>query len=238
MKKDGQDWLFTFGNVERILNSSSTIYVEDEAQHGVEMTNELYEEISSIVSTANHKSLRTLGIARKRLFPNEVEEHLEGGGDEVYPVEQSGLTFLGIVALKDPLRKDVKEAVRVMRGAGITVRMVTGDTRDTAVAIARECGILHDHRVTNAVALGDEFYKAVGGLAHLCKNCEKKGNTHRIDMEERKESDKKLCPTCGEELQATAGDMDAFKKIEPNLRVIASCRPIDKYLLVAALKYM
>ena len=54
------------------------------------------------------------------------------------------LTFLGIIGIKDPLRKEVPDAVETCKGAGIFVRMVTGDNIDTAITIARECGILTD----------------------------------------------------------------------------------------------
>ena len=54
-------------------------------------------------------------------------------------VSTRGCIIVGII---DPLRADVKEAVRKCQGAGITVRMVTGDNLDTAKAIARQCGIL------------------------------------------------------------------------------------------------
>jgi magnesium-transporting ATPase (P-type) len=46
------------------------------------------------------------------------------------------------VGIIDPLRSDVKEAVRIAQNAGVTVRMVTGDNLATACAIARQCGIL------------------------------------------------------------------------------------------------
>jgi Ca2+-transporting ATPase len=46
------------------------------------------------------------------------------------------------VGIKDPVRPGVKDAVRLCHEAGIKVRMVTGDNLNTAIAIARECGIL------------------------------------------------------------------------------------------------
>jgi Ca2+-transporting ATPase len=60
------------------------------------------------------------------------------------------------LGIKDPLRPGAKEAVRLCREAGIKVRMVTGDNLHTAMAIARECGILIDDRETIE---GPEFRK-------------------------------------------------------------------------------
>jgi Ca2+-transporting ATPase len=60
------------------------------------------------------------------------------------PIPNEGFVLVSIVGIKDPLRPGAKEAVRLCREAGINVRMVTGDNLHTAMAIARECGILID----------------------------------------------------------------------------------------------
>ena len=54
------------------------------------------------------------------------------------------LTFLGLLAMKDPLRPEAKEAVTTCGEAGIRTVMITGDHKDTAVAIARELGLLEN----------------------------------------------------------------------------------------------
>jgi Ca2+-transporting ATPase len=50
--------------------------------------------------------------------------------------------LIGIIGIADPIRAEVPEAVRTAREAGITVKMITGDALPTAVAIAKEAGIL------------------------------------------------------------------------------------------------
>lgn len=52
--------------------------------------------------------------------------------------------ILGIVALQDPPRSEVKDSISKCRDAGISVIMITGDVKETAQAIALEIGILHD----------------------------------------------------------------------------------------------
>jgi Ca2+-transporting ATPase len=47
-----------------------------------------------------------------------------------------------MVGIKDPLRDGIKRAVQLCHGAGVRVRMVTGDNINTAIAIAKEAGIL------------------------------------------------------------------------------------------------
>jgi len=65
-------------------------------------------------------------------------------GWEENPPDTENLILDAIVGIIDPLRGDVKEAVRIAQSAGVMVRMVTGDNINTAKAIARDCGILTD----------------------------------------------------------------------------------------------
>src|SRR5262249_46850542 len=55
---------------------------------------------------------------------------------------EHGLVFVGFVAIRDPLRDDVYEAVEQCRQAGIEVKMITGDNVETARAIGAEIGLL------------------------------------------------------------------------------------------------
>lgn len=57
---------------------------------------------------------------------------------------EANLTLLSVAGIKDPIRPETAEAVRLLRQAGVVVRMVTGDNKLTAEAIAREAGILED----------------------------------------------------------------------------------------------
>jgi Ca2+-transporting ATPase len=62
-------------------------------------------------------------------------------------VPENNFTLVSICGIKDPVRKEVPNAVRECQMAGITVRMLTGDNILTAQHIARECGILDDSGV-------------------------------------------------------------------------------------------
>ena len=61
------------------------------------------------------------------------------------PDEGTPLTFIAVSVLRDEIRREVPDAVRVCREAGIQVVMITGDNADTAAAVARSCGILREH---------------------------------------------------------------------------------------------
>ena len=85
-------------------------------------------------------ALRTLAIGHRDFTAEEL-----GDQEAVKALEESPDTDLvleAVVGIIDPLRADVKEAVRVCQEAGIMVRMVTGDNINTARAIAKQCGIL------------------------------------------------------------------------------------------------
>jgi Ca2+-transporting ATPase len=67
------------------------------------------------------------------------------------------LTFLGIVAISDPVRADVPEAVKTCLKAGISVKIVTGDTPGTAREIGRQIGLWHENEPETHHMTGAEF---------------------------------------------------------------------------------
>lgn len=77
-----------------------------------------------------HQTLRVLAMAHRRL-EREPDAYR---ADEL----ENQLVFLGLAAMKDPLRPEAKAAVQASRGAGIRTVMITGDHKDTAAAIAGE----------------------------------------------------------------------------------------------------
>lgn len=93
-------------------------------------------------------------------------------------VEKTDFTLIGILGIKDIIRKEVPEAVATCQRAGITVRMVTGDNKITAMAIAKECNIIDEKfGITgDSVLEGPEFYERMGGL--ICKTCKKDSPCH------------------------------------------------------------
>lgn len=91
------------------------------------------DELAKWMSRLNDmtsRALRVLALAYRKL-PD---------GDE----EERDLVFAGLVGMMDPPRKEAADAIETCRKAGIKVVMITGDHRDTAVAIARELGLMDD----------------------------------------------------------------------------------------------
>jgi len=92
--------------------------------------------IESTTTAMASNALRTLLLCHKDITISGSSDYL------VNPPDNSGLVVDGVVGIIDPLRADVKDAVAAAQGAGVTVRMVTGDNLTTATAIAKACGIL------------------------------------------------------------------------------------------------
>lgn len=81
-----------------------------------------------------HQALRVLGVGQRRLA-REPDRYQSAGLEEQ-------LVFVGLAAMKDPLRPEAKVAVQACHDAGIRTVMITGDHKDTASAIAEELGLL------------------------------------------------------------------------------------------------
>ena len=68
------------------------------------------------------------------------------------------MAFLGYVCIKDPVRPEVKSAIQECKTAGINVIMITGDSKETAVSIAKELKIISENADINKTCFtGDEF---------------------------------------------------------------------------------
>lgn len=99
-----------------------------------------------------NQAMRTLGFAY---------QILDGDG-EVFKdgkVVADNLTFEGIVAISDPVRKEVPAAVKECMDAGINVKIVTGDTPGTAKEIGRQIGLWTDKDTDRNIITGPEFAK-------------------------------------------------------------------------------
>lgn len=65
------------------------------------------------------------------------------GDPERFGELENDPVLIGLVALRDPPRAEVKEAIKKCKEAGISVIMITGDIKETAESIAKEIGIIH-----------------------------------------------------------------------------------------------
>ncbi len=107
-------------------------------------------EIQKRLLSFQKQGMRTLGFAYQRL--EETEQPIEG-----QQLVTDKMTFLGVVAISDPVRPDVPAAVGECMNAGIAVKIVTGDTPATACEIARQVGLWTEKDTDRQLITGPEF---------------------------------------------------------------------------------
>ena len=107
------------------------------------------QEALDKVKNFSKNALRTLGFAYKKLdyIPKDIKE-LEK--------EENNLSFAGLLGMIDPPRESVKKSVFLCKNAGIRPIMITGDSIDTAAAIAKDVGIISND---DEAILGSELDK-------------------------------------------------------------------------------
>ena len=130
-----------FANCNRVAAVGGYATVE-ESRNGIETKLLEYQGMA----------MRTLGFACQVLEEDDDTAPYADGR-----LAGTDLTFLGFVAISDPVRADVPEAVQSCLAAGIDVKIVTGDTPGTAREIGRQIGIINDTTSEYAVITGPEF---------------------------------------------------------------------------------
>ncbi|MGQ0798196.1 MAG: cation-translocating P-type ATPase [Methanobacteriota archaeon] len=123
--------LYVKGAPERVLAACTHHLVDGERRPFTDYDRKQYLFRNQEMAT---RALRVLGLA-SRSFPAEIPPITEAG-------LEAGLTFLGLVGMMDAPRLDAMEAIGECKRAGIKVVMITGDHKLTAMAVAREMGIL------------------------------------------------------------------------------------------------
>ena len=121
-----EKYVFSKGAPEVLLTKCKKIQKE-----GGEftLTGKGRENILNISNDLASDSLRTLAIAYKKVSSFD-KDHFE-----------EDLIFLGLVGMEDPPREEVKESISLCIRAGISVKMITGDNKETALAISRKIGL-------------------------------------------------------------------------------------------------
>jgi len=99
------------------------------------------EKIDKKLKSLTQKGYRVVGIAYKDVWDAEGDILEALNGDKLLEKQIKDINFVGLAALKDPLRKDAKKAIRVCMEAGMKPIIVTGDHKLTAKSIASELGM-------------------------------------------------------------------------------------------------
>ena len=133
--KDGKIIMNTKGAADAIIKRSSRVYSGGEI---IPMTDLIRQRLTAQNETLAASALRVLGFAYK-----EYEAPLIADEDNMAGMEED-LIYAGMMGMIDPPREEVKASVEQCRAAGINIKMITGDHKITAAAIAGTLGIIGD----------------------------------------------------------------------------------------------
>ncbi|MGM0420376.1 MAG: cation-translocating P-type ATPase [Bacillota bacterium] len=128
---DGEQELYVKGSPEVVLDKCTSLLINGEV---VELTAEYRDKIKDKNVAMGKEGLRILGVAYQQGQQLDSSEQI----DEVI---KEGLIFIALTGIIDPPRESVKQALKETEQAGISTKMITGDQKDTALAIAQDIGI-------------------------------------------------------------------------------------------------
>ena len=158
-----QDILYLLGAPEIILEKSKYF----ESNKGKEkLSKKKIEELTRKYEMLDKQGLRLIAAGYRKIKQtdlafdlkkeSEIKEISEMEKQNIYEKHLKEMVFVAFIAIKDPLRKEVKEAIKTCQQAGMRPIIVTGDHRLTAQAIAKELGILAENK---NIIEGKEFEK-------------------------------------------------------------------------------
>ena len=151
---EGAQWVFAKGSAGGFKSMATSKIVDNTV---VPLTKEDKKQISSMNKEMGSQAMRIIA-----LFARKVED-----GEDITDINamESNLIFLGLVGIMDPPRPEVKAAIETCQRAGIKVKMITGDQKMTAAAIASELNIASTSSLDGKkiAALSDEELVSVSG---------------------------------------------------------------------------
>lgn len=140
---EGEEYCLVKGAPEKLLLRTAYYWGQDGRR--LPLTDKMKEALEARMLILAGQAIRMLALCSYEGVPNEALPNM-------------GLTLIGIVAIRDDVRPEAVEAIAAVQNAGVQVVMITGDRRETAVAIAKDAGLLQ--RPDELVWTSDE-------LAHM-----------------------------------------------------------------------
>lgn len=132
---DGHTLLFSKGSLESLLDQSDFYYENGKI---AKLTKAKRIAFKTMAATLEDRALRVLSFAYREIDESEYK----GKEDQDLLVLEDKLIFLGMVGMIDPPREHVKESIAMCKEAGIIPVMITGDSFNTAKAIAKNIGLI------------------------------------------------------------------------------------------------
>lgn len=131
-RDNGKEYLVEIGSVETLLSLTNSHKAE---------------KYLKVIKNDGEQGLRHLGIAYKEVKFTKAFDILKNEKD---------LTFVGFVALEDPLRPTTKHTIALAKKLGLTIKILSGDSREVTHYVASEVGLISK---SQAVVIGDEIDK-------------------------------------------------------------------------------
>ena len=161
--------VYTKGGIDELLRICKGYEIDGELKTDLE---NYKAEINSANEEMAKNALRVLGFAYKEMDHKPNKEELEN--------IENDLIFIGMLGMIDPPREEAKHAVEKCKTAGIKTVMITGDHKITAMAIAKQLGILENE---NEALTGEELEKISD--EELTKNIRKYSVYARVSPEHK-----------------------------------------------------
>ncbi len=140
---EGKLLSFMKGAPEVILNRCTKIFIDGESR---KLTKKEKQSILKTNGQMANDALRVLGVAFKELKSIELEDFRElSKEEEINKNIEGDLTFIGLAGMIDPPREEAKEANKLCQQAGIKTIMITGDHKLTAMAVAKDIGMIESN---------------------------------------------------------------------------------------------
>merc|ERR1719436_1879672 len=152
---NASDKLFVKGAAEAVLERCTYARIGDEK---VPMTNQMKSQINQLILEygTGRDTLRclTVGTVDNPTSPQAMDL----ADSSKFALYENDITFVGVVGMLDPPRTEVYDSVQQCTAAGIRVVVITGDNKNTAIAICRRIGVFGENEDTTGMAYtGREF---------------------------------------------------------------------------------
>ena len=127
------------GAPEVLLPKVTHYWAEDDVHKP--FTEDQRQHLDARMNALAGKAMRLLALCS---FETNAAQQAKGGAaGEGTAVPERGWTLMGIVAIRDDVRQEAVDAIKAVQRAGVQVVMITGDRKETAIAIAKDAGLLH-----------------------------------------------------------------------------------------------
>ncbi|MDF1498329.1 MAG: calcium-translocating P-type ATPase, PMCA-type [Patescibacteria group bacterium] len=161
--KSGDYKIYVKGAPEEIINRSKYVLIDGKKR---KMTEDDLRNLKKKQNELSKKGLRIISVAYRDLNKDVSSKFKEENDDELV----NNLVFVGLIAIKDPIRLEAKKTIELAREAGVGIVMITGDNRITAKTIGNELGMrVEDNNILDGHQLDQMSTKELNSIVDKIK---------------------------------------------------------------------